>query len=94
MILVNIQDTLVCVDFFATWCGPCKMIAPKLEQMSEEFAGKVVFMKVYPYMFKCLRPFLTQTRKRSILTHLPLINFQTFFFFAAKALKRPGGDFE
>merc|ERR1712113_114764 len=39
-------DVLVCVDFFATWCGPCKMIAPKLEAMSKEFEGKVIFLKV------------------------------------------------
>merc|ERR1712243_22919 len=38
--------TLVCVDFFATWCGPCKMIAPKLEAMSKEYEGKVTFLKV------------------------------------------------
>jgi len=39
-------NTLVCVDFFATWCGPCKMIAPKLEAMSKEMEGKVIFLKV------------------------------------------------
>merc|ERR1712102_126739 len=39
-------DTLCVVDFFATWCGPCKMIAPKLEAMSKEMDGKVIFLKV------------------------------------------------
>jgi thioredoxin 1 len=34
------------VDFFATRCGPCKMIAPYLEQMATQFAGKVDFYKV------------------------------------------------
>lgn len=37
---------IVVVDFFATRCGPCKMIAPYLEQMATQFAGKVDFYKV------------------------------------------------
>ena len=34
-------DTPVLVDFSATWCGPCKQIAPFVEQLSAEYAGKV-----------------------------------------------------
>merc|ERR1711868_108073 len=37
---------LVCVDFFATWCGPCRMIAPYLEELAKELEGKCTFLKV------------------------------------------------
>ena len=36
----------VLVDFFATWCGPCKMMAPIVEEMAKAYAGKVDFYKV------------------------------------------------
>lgn len=43
--LAGAGDKAVLVDFYADWCGPCKMIAPKLEAMSKEFTN-VVFLKV------------------------------------------------
>jgi thioredoxin 1 len=36
----------VVVDFWAEWCGPCKMIGPALEEISNELAGKVKIVKV------------------------------------------------
>ena len=39
-------DKPVVCDFFATWCGPCKMLAPVMEEVSKEFEDKAVFVKV------------------------------------------------
>lgn len=36
----------VVVDFYADWCGPCKMIEPIMKQLSSEYDGKVKFVKV------------------------------------------------
>jgi len=44
--LVNSSETPIVVDFWAEWCGPCKMIAPILSEIALEQAGKVTIAKL------------------------------------------------
>ena len=40
------ENKMVFIDFYTTWCGPCKMVAPILEELAEEYAGKIDIYKV------------------------------------------------
>ena len=40
------DNEIVLIDFWAKWCGPCRMVAPIVEELSEEYSGKVNFVKM------------------------------------------------
>lgn len=44
--LVETHDKPILVDFWAPWCGPCKMVAPELEKLAKDWKGKASIVKV------------------------------------------------
>jgi thioredoxin 1 len=40
------KDKIFMVDFFATWCGPCQMMTPIIEELESEYKEKVTFLKI------------------------------------------------
>ena len=45
-VIIKSDEIPVLVDFWAPWCGPCRMLAPVLDQLAEHFAGKLLIVKV------------------------------------------------
>ena len=44
--ILSSSDKTVFCDFWATWCGPCRMLAPVFQEVSEKYEGKAVFVKI------------------------------------------------
>ena len=43
---VTQASQLVVIDFYATWCGPCRQLAPTMDRLADQYAGKIKFVKV------------------------------------------------
>ena len=47
------KEGLVLIDFWATWCGPCMRLLPKMEELAEKYKGKVMFYKIRKTRVSC-----------------------------------------
>ncbi|QQG49529.1 MAG: thioredoxin [archaeon] len=60
----------VLVDFYADWCGPCKVVEPILERLSKEYEGKVKFVKI------------DTDQNQELAMHFGIMSIPTVMFFA------------
>lgn len=77
--LESAGDLLVLVDFHATWCGPCKMIAPKLEEFANTYSNKLVIVKVNHAFFIATCYVIVSNNFRSTLTSAKTLRWSTIF---------------
>ena len=44
--LINTNELPVLVDFYADWCGPCKMVSPVIQRLAKEYRGRITTIKI------------------------------------------------
>ncbi|MDX2161506.1 MAG: thioredoxin [bacterium] len=79
------SDLPVLVDFWAEWCGPCRMVAPVLEKLAGEFAGKIKIAKVNTDE----NPGLSQAFQIRSIPNLMIVKNRTMIFNQPGALPEP-----
>ncbi|MBZ0280733.1 MAG: thioredoxin [Anaerolineae bacterium] len=79
------HDKPVLVDFWAEWCGPCRMVGPTLEKLAKEFAGQIRIAKVNVDE----NPGLSQAFKVMSIPNIMLIKNRTIVFNQPGALPEP-----
>jgi thioredoxin len=79
------MDMPVLVDFWAAWCGPCRMVAPILDKLAKEFAGRIKIAKVDVDA----NPRLSQTFRIQSIPNLMIVKNRTLIFNQPGALPEP-----